>query len=188
MPWTEADTEAYWRELRALEAREAQAAGRARDPLGWQFALLTAPEPEPEPEPYKGPLTRGAFWRAVTMLPLRDRRVFEVAMARAGGRSGDGVACARVMGCIQPRWVAWLDYAEARLAVVAPFALPDGGGWDLDRVAEASPYPTLVRDYLSTWNTNEAARRAGTRQSTTYGRLLRCGPVVEAVLRRPVLR
>jgi hypothetical protein len=80
-----------------------------------------------------------------------------------------------------------LDGAEEHLAVVANFARISGGKWDRARVVGESPWPDLVTAYLDTWNSAEAARAVGVRQSTAWGRLGRSGPVVLAIRDRPSL-
>lgn len=209
MAWTDEDTAAYWDDVRREEAtdRFRLAFGRGGvDPLAPAWTRegavarlqaapawpLTLDPPEPD-EPVEGPREdwRGVFMRAVGMLPRRHREVLSLAYlgtggwVSRGGRSGDGVRCARALGVIQPRWVIRLDCAEQDLAVVAQFARASGGGWDRDRVVAACPWPEMAAAYLESWNSLETARVIGVRQSTLWGRLVRGGPVLAAVRNRP---
>jgi len=215
--WTDADTAAYWREVEREEATDRFRLWFGRggmDPLApaWTregaVARLQAAPAWPltlDPPAYLGRpgeaatgagggrcAWRAVFWRSVTLLPERDREVLTLAYggrpdewAGRGGRSGDGTWCARVLGVPQPRWVAMLDGAEEHLAVVA--ALVRDGGWDRDKVLEGQAWPDLVAAYLNSWNSLDAARVAGMRQSTAWDRLRRAGPVVLAIRDRPTL-
>lgn len=214
--WTDADTAAYRREVAREEATDRFRLWFGRggvDPLApaWTregaVARLQAAPAWPltlDPPSYLGRPGEAAtgtaagwrkvFWRAVTLLPERDREVLTLAYggrpdewAGRGGRSGDGSWCARVLGVPQPRWVVMLDGAEEHLAVVAGFARPSGGGWDRDKVLEGQAWPDLVAAYLNSWNSMEAARAVGVRQSTAWDRLRRAGPVVLAIRDRPTL-
>lgn len=206
MVWTDEDTAAYWEEVRREEANDrlrlvfghggADPLAPAHTREGGFARLQAAPSwpltldpPEPD-EPVVGPGIdwRGVFLRALTMMPRRHREVLSLAYlgtggwVSRGGRSGDGVWCARALGVIQPRWVIRLDCAEQDLAVVAPFAR---AGLDRDRVVAACPWPEVAAAYLDSWNSLEAARVTGLRQSTVWGRLARGGPVLAAIRNRP---
>ena len=109
-------------------------------------------------------------------------------MARWGGRSGDGHLCAASLGLPQGQWVQCLDRAEAKLAWIARFATPEGGSWDRERVALATPWPDMVRAYLQTWTSLGAHKLCGTPQSTIHARLRKpelVGPIVSHIFDRP---
>lgn len=197
--WTDADTVAYWSEVAAELGSERTRARYAYDPLGVAVQYLTT-SPWSDDGPWASsdrggdaddsdaPGTRqDAIWRtlwvrAVSMLPDLSRATLEAATAsgRWGGRSGEGVAIAAALGIEQSTWVKRLQVAEARLAVVAPWARV---GWDADRVVAGCLWPDLARAYLGTWSTSAAALSVGCSQSAAHSRLVRHGgPVITAIM------
>lgn len=200
MPWSDEDTAAYWDEVRREEASDRFRLWFGRggvDPLapGGAVARIQAvpawpvdlDPPTDEDEPVARPVVdwRGVFVRALSMLPRKHHEVLTLAYLREGsrgGRSGDGVHCARMLGCSQPRWVARLDAAEQDLAVVAPWARD---GWDRGRVIASCPWPDVAAAYLDTWSTLGAARMLGCPQPRVWSQVGRGGPVLAAIRARP---
>lgn len=199
--WTDADTEAYWEEIRREErGYKFTVGGKASDPFGPRFGKLTYPEPEPEPEPVVPRRARRedpdrVFWGAVSMLPDRDREAFATAygpmsVQGKGGRSGDGVACSVALGIPQSTWVCRLNTAERRLALVAPHARKAGGYWNKDKLLASLPegvVRAVVDAYLNSWSSLQAARDTGVWQSTAWGRLTKAAklnPVFATILHR----
>lgn len=202
--WTDEDTAAYWEEVRREEASDRYRLRWGRggvDPLapahtreGAVSRLQAAPSwplvldpPTDEDELVAGPGLdwRGVFVRAMSMLPRKHYDVLTLAYLQdgsRGGRSGDGVWCARALGVPQPRWVIRLDCAEQDLAVVAPFAR---AGWDRDRVIASCPWQDVAAAYLDTWSTLGAAKILGCPQPRVWSQVGRCGGVLAAIRSRP---
>lgn len=188
--WTDEDTKSYWEEV---EMEDRSDRGRSRwsvDPLSWRLSTITC-SPWDEDGPWASPnrinsmVNKDTYHRAVSMLPDIDRKVLAEAMKRRGGRSGDGITCAKAMGIPQYRWVTYLDRAEAHLAVVAPWATTTKGAWDANKMVRKAKHPDAVRAYLSCWKTSVAARMIGRRQSTVWDWLQDSGPIILDIVRRP---
>lgn len=192
MVWTAKDSEAYWREVQEEQGREWARAAWAVDPLDWRFRQVTrTPWDGGGPhEAVRRPqrFSKATWRRALSLLPDWDQEVLRVAMARWGGRSGDGHRCAADLGLQQGHWVQCLDRAEAKLAWVARYATPEGGAWDRERVALSTPWPDMTRAYLRTWTSLGACKICGVAQSTLYARLLKpelVGPIISHIFNRP---
>lgn len=121
---------------------------------------------------------RRALRDAIDLLRERDRRIILIALAHEGGRSGDGIVCAKEAGLLQPNWVVELQRVEETLSWLCPLihrertnrrkilaALPEG------------PIRVSAEAYLGSWNTSEVARATGVRQSTCWGRLVRAAKI-----------
>ena len=134
------------------------------------------------------PAERRALRDAVELLRERDRRVILIALSHSGGRSGDGVACAEEAGLLQCNWVVELARVEETLSWLVPLLHRERANRaEILRGLPEGPIRASVEAYLTSWNTSEAARITGVRQSTAWGRLTRAAklsPIFSAILHR----
>lgn len=194
--WSVELTIDYWAEVDREAATEWALAQHASDPLGVRYGRLEAVPTWPvdlDPPDYlrEDGEDWWAVWdRVLSLLPDVDVEALGLAytgrdgVGGRGGRGGDGEGIAAALGLSQPGWWRRLTAAETRAGVVAPFARE---GVDRASVLAATGERDrgLVAAYLRTWNTAAAAREAGVAQTTAWGRLVKVGGVVEAMLRRP---
>ena len=195
MPWTEADTDAYWLAV----AREAKGDERKALACADPYTLVVRsdsdalhPIRESEPDPQYV-----AWWQAcLEWLPPVDRQTLELGyQSSLGGlpigRAGGGMRFADQLGIHQTTWVHRMHIAEARVASLASIVRAGHTVQAVCRRVDQEPlrgalvaHSALVRAYSQTWSTKGAAAALGMSQSSVHKRVVRLAetePVLRAI-------
>ena len=196
LPWTDADTDAYWLAVaREHKSDERKAMGCA-DPFKFSLragddALHPASLAEPDPE-----LQR--VWASILeWLPPVDRQTLELGYQSSSGglpigRAGGGMHIARELGIHQTTFVHRMHIAEARLTVLAPLCRAGHSIQAVCRRVDATPlhrassvpHSALVRAYAATWSTLGAGKVLGLAQAAVHKRITRLAqsePILQAI-------
>ena len=195
MPWTEADTDAYWLAVAREAKGDERKALACADP--WTMvirsdsdALRPASFAEPDPEYQR-------VWRAcLEWLTPTDQQSLELGYASGSGglpigRAGGGVSISRELGIHQSTWVSRLQLAEGRLTSLASIVRAGHTVQAVCRRVDQEPlrgalvaHSALVRAYAQTWSTKGAAALLGMSQSAAHTRLTRLAktePIIEVI-------
>ena len=196
MPWTEADSDAYWLAVARERISDERKAMGCADPFKFTLragddALHPASLAEPDPELQQ-------VWASILeWLPPVDRQTLELGYASGSGglpigRAGAGMHLADQLGIHQTTWVHRMHIAEARVAALAPLCR---AGHTVQAVcrrvdqqplhwASSVPHSALVRAFAATWSTLSAAKVLGMSQSTVHKRITKMAetePVLQAI-------
>ena len=196
LPWTEADSDAYWLAVARERISDERKAMGCADPHKFTLragddALHPASFAEPDPE-----LQR--VWQAcLAWLPPVDRQTLDLGYASGSGglpigRAGGGMHIARELGIHQTTWVHRMHIAEARLTVLAPLCRAGHSIQAVCRRVDATPlhrassvpHSALVRAYAATWSTLGAGKVLGLAQAAVHKRVTKMAesePILQAI-------
>ena len=195
MPWTEADSDAYWLAVARERKSDDRKAMGCADPFKFSLragddALHPATQADPDPE-----LQR--VWLAcLEWMPPAEATALRLAYAESvggkpAGRAGQGSSIARSLNLEQSTYVCMLDRAEWRLTVLAPLCRAGHTLATVCRRVDAEPlrgalvtHSAIVRAYSQTWSTLSAAALLGMSQSTVHKRVSRLAetePIIEVI-------
>ena len=195
MPWTEADSDAYWLAVARERISDERKAMGCADPFKFSLragddALHPATQAEPDPEYQR-------WWLAcLEWLPPTEATALRLAYAESlggkpAGRAGQGSSIAKSLGLEQSTFVCMLDRAEWRLTVLAPLCRAGHTLATVCRRVDQTPlrgalvaHSAIVRAFAATWSTLSAAKVLGRSQSTVHKRITKMAetePVLQAI-------
>ena len=195
MPWTEADSDAYWLAVARERKSDDRKALACSDPFKFTLragddALHPVSQAEPDPEYQR-------WWQAcLEWLPPAEATALRLAYAESlggkpAGRAGQGSTIARSLNLEQSTFVCMLDRAEWRLTVLASIVRAGHTLATVCRRVDQEPlrgalvaHSALVRAFAQTWSTLGAAKVLGMSQSSVHKRVVRLAetePVLRAI-------